>query len=206
MKSLVLNLLRLFAAALCGAVVTVGTAIAALRVAVIIGPRAHGSVAIIVMSFALAVGIFVSRVIYGRMLPISQQRRYWKREVEAALRGQPSQSYPGAHVQTTDEGFVWRHGGRPTRIRWADIRRVTLRMGEATLVSNDAFLLLVTEDGTISVPLSLAYGSLLPRLQSLDGFDNERLIAAMGKTTRGDYVLWAYHRGFTKVPPDSGDA
>jgi hypothetical protein len=107
------------------------------------------------------------------------------------LRGAFGGRKPGAPAIIIDEQGVRRDlgGGRVESVSWDELREVRIVTTSAGPFVEDVFYLLVGDEGGCAVP-SFAAGDLLPRLQSLPGFDNQAVIHAMTCTDDASFVCW----------------
>lgn len=81
--------------------------------------------------------------------------------------------------------------GGDTTLTWNDIQRITIRTTDGGPFLEDVFIVVGTTNGHIyAIPQSDADGEVLAALQTLEGFDNEAVIRAMGSTTNAEFVLW----------------
>ena len=82
--------------------------------------------------------------------------------------------------------------GKSEAIAWSDLREVWILTTDAGPLGDDLYFALVAGAGTgVAVPNELAVRTdLLAHLQKLPGFDNQRVVEAMGATTHARYLLW----------------
>lgn len=95
-------------------------------------------------------------------------------------------------VKVTAEGVSCsRPGGLVEAVAWDDLKEVSLVTTDEGPFAVDVMWLLVGEHGGCVVPQG-ATGEdlLLERLQSLEGFDNEAVIEAMGSVENRKFVCW----------------
>lgn len=99
----------------------------------------------------------------------------------------------GAHTVTCDDEQISYTAplGRTHSIRWDELTAVSFVTTDAGPFVDDMFWQLRAGNVVCTIP-SEARGTdeLLPRLQSLPGFDNEALIGAMTCTVNDCFLLW----------------
>lgn len=95
-------------------------------------------------------------------------------------------------VSVTDEGVSCaRASGLVETVAWAELKEVSIVTNDEGPFALDVMWLLVGETGGCVVPQgATGEDELLAKLQSLAGFDNEAVIAAMGSTTNRKFVCW----------------
>ncbi|MBD3668149.1 MAG: hypothetical protein HUJ16_09330 [Kangiella sp.] len=76
-------------------------------------------------------------------------------------------------------------------IRWDRIERIEVHTNDSEPWGADIWWVLKAADCTCSYPQG-ATGEevLIPKYQSLPGFDNEELIKAMGSTSNREFICW----------------
>ena len=95
-------------------------------------------------------------------------------------------------VHITDaEVSCERPDGKTERVGWSDLQRVEVLTTNDGPMAPDVFWLLHGTDSGCAVPQG-AKGErdLLERLQALPGFDNAKLIKAMGSTRDRRFLCW----------------
>jgi hypothetical protein len=82
--------------------------------------------------------------------------------------------------------------GRIEEVEWQNLSEVQIVTTDEGPFEDDAFFLLVGNDGKgCCVPQGAeGSGPLLERLQALPGFDNDQVIAAMGCSENARFVCW----------------
>lgn len=81
--------------------------------------------------------------------------------------------------------------GKAESVRWATLREVFIVTTDEGPWVNDVFWVLLDDDGGCAVPWEAECAqSLLARLQQLNGFDNQRVIEAMGCTDNARFDVW----------------
>lgn len=104
---------------------------------------------------------------------------------------EPQQNKKG--IVTFDDECIVRHlaDGRTETIRWEDVRKVSVVTTDEGPILDDVFWVITGEGGGCLVPSeTLGTKELLIRLQKLPNFRNESFIAAMGSTSRAEFVCW----------------
>ena len=97
-----------------------------------------------------------------------------------------------ARVVTDKAGlrFVRVSGGQEL-IGWDEISRVLIRTTDKGPFDDDVFFVLETTRGSLVIPQpARGCAELLRELQKLPGFDNNRVIAAMGCTDNREFLCW----------------
>jgi hypothetical protein len=94
-------------------------------------------------------------------------------------------------VDVTEDGVTRTlSDGRVESVTWdalTEVRVVTTSQGP---FAEDVFFVLAAGESGCVVPQSHASEALLAVLQALPGFDNEKLIEAMGSATDAEFVCW----------------
>ncbi|HEV3002616.1 MAG TPA: hypothetical protein VGW75_17905 [Solirubrobacteraceae bacterium] len=94
-------------------------------------------------------------------------------------------------VEVDERGVrLVRPDGTTESVTWealAEVRVMTTSQGP---FADDVFFVLDGGDHGCVVPQGLMPDELLIRLQSLPGFDNAKLIEAMGSTADAEFVCW----------------
>ncbi len=82
--------------------------------------------------------------------------------------------------------------GKTETVRWSDLQEVgILTTGDGPMGDDVFWMLLGTEGAGCAIPSETeGMQELLPRLQQLEGFDNEAVIEAMGSTSNARFVCW----------------
>ncbi len=80
--------------------------------------------------------------------------------------------------------------GHVDAVSWGALKEVRVTTTDAEPVAEDVFNELDGGDEGCVVPQELSTPELLDRLQALPGFDNERMVEAMGSTDVAEFVLW----------------
>ncbi|HET6982915.1 MAG TPA: hypothetical protein VFI53_12285 [Myxococcaceae bacterium] len=123
------------------------------------------------------------------------------------FRRSPSRLRQRPQIQLSGEG-VSAVDGRGTRmhVAWSGLAEVGILTTSDGPWGEDVHVVLKDEGGAFCiVPHALA-SDLLKRLLRLPGFDHEKLIAAMGRTSEAKFVCWTGRPGDGRVaaetPPD----
>jgi len=95
-------------------------------------------------------------------------------------------------VTITDEGiFCTRSSGLVESVAWDDLKEVSIITNDEGPFATDVMWSLVGEKSGYVVPQgATGEDKLLERLQSLEGFNNEALIEAMGSVNNRKFVCW----------------
>ncbi len=81
--------------------------------------------------------------------------------------------------------------GGVDEVRWEDLAEVRIRTTAEGPFGEDVYWVLTGADGEgIAVPGESMTDDLLDRLQSLDGFDHEQMVLAMGSTDEAQFLCW----------------
>jgi hypothetical protein len=83
--------------------------------------------------------------------------------------------------------------GRSESIRWSEIREIAIVTTADGPWSDDVFWLFLSADqkkGCLVSNNADGFKLLLPRLQTLPGFDNRAVVAAMGSATENKFLVW----------------
>jgi len=82
--------------------------------------------------------------------------------------------------------------GKTQTVRWSDLQEVGILTTDDGPMGDDVFWMLPgTEGAGCAIPSETeGMQELLPRLQQLEGFDNEAVIEAMGSTSNARFVCW----------------
>jgi hypothetical protein len=98
--------------------------------------------------------------------------------------GQPS-------IDVTDEGVTrLLSDGSVEAVRWADLIEVRILITTDGPFAEDVFFVLDAGTHGCVVPQGHASNGFIARLQSLPGFDNERMIEAMSTVEDAEFVCW----------------
>lgn len=98
-------------------------------------------------------------------------------------------------VVAVDETGIERQaaGGTRESIRWDQLDRVFIATTDEGPVNDDVFWVFIDESGSggCAVPASAeGFEALLDRVQQLPGFDNQKVIDAMGSTENARFDVW----------------
>jgi hypothetical protein len=84
-----------------------------------------------------------------------------------------------------------RPNGKAESLEWADLKVVAIETTDEGPFAADVFWYLAGESSGCVVPLgATGEPTLVERLQTLPGFDNEALIKAMTSTSNQRFILW----------------
>ena len=84
-----------------------------------------------------------------------------------------------------------RPDGLVETVPWAELRAVLIETNDRGPWGPDVFWILIGQKGGAVVPMgATGERELLHRLQKLEGFDNEAVIAAMGSTDNARFLCW----------------
>ena len=95
-------------------------------------------------------------------------------------------------VQVTPTEVIYRdEAGKTHTVRWADITSIAILTNDQGPFAEDVFWHLAWSGGSLLIP-QMAQGSddLLARAQTLPGFDNDAVIAAMMSTANQVFFCW----------------
>ena len=95
-------------------------------------------------------------------------------------------------VIITEDGLACeRSSGLVESVPWDELRAVIIETNDTGPFGTDVFWIFVGDNGGAVVPMG-AYGDhlLLQRLQQLEGFDNEAVIAAMQCHEDRRFLCW----------------
>lgn len=98
-----------------------------------------------------------------------------------------------SYIVSLDEtGVTCRHpSGKVEAITWEGLRIVILATTDDGPFSPDVFWMLGDSEIRCTIPQgATGESALLSRFQSLPGFNNEAVIAAMGSTEPAEFVCW----------------
>ncbi len=95
-------------------------------------------------------------------------------------------------VATDEAGIHFaRASGIHEFIRWSEVARVLIRTTDKGPFDDDVFFVLETTRESLVIPQpARGCAELLRELQKLPGFDNNRVIAAMGCTDNREFLCW----------------
>jgi hypothetical protein len=97
-------------------------------------------------------------------------------------------------VEVTDDAVIrYRAGGKRESVKWADLGEVAIMTTDEGPLEDDVFWVLTSLDGRSGclIPQGIqGESALLPRLQSLSGFDNQAVINASLSTSNQRFVCW----------------
>ena len=81
--------------------------------------------------------------------------------------------------------------GTEESVTWADLQAVLIETNDEGPFAPDVFWILVGRPGGCIIPEgATGEAELLNRLQALDGFDNDAVIAAMSSTDNQRFLCW----------------
>jgi len=101
-----------------------------------------------------------------------------------------------ASVAVTSQGVtVSRPGASPAKVGWDQLVEVAVVTTSGGRLEDDVFLVLRGADGGGCLVPNPVAKELVPRLQRLPGFDQEKFIAAMGSTSDAAFVCWTGRLG-----------
>jgi hypothetical protein len=97
-------------------------------------------------------------------------------------------------VDLTEDLITFHHpDGKSQQVIISDLTEVGILTTDEGPFVEDVFFMLIgesTERGCAIPQGATGVDTLLERLQSLQGFDNEKLIEAMGSTSNNKFVVW----------------
>lgn len=95
-------------------------------------------------------------------------------------------------VELTQTGVSCRRpNGTVESVEWTDLKAVIIETTSAGPFFTDVFLILVGDHSGCVVPMGAAgEDALLERLQTLPGFDNKAVIAAMASADDQRFLCW----------------
>jgi hypothetical protein len=193
MRELLRSLGRLILASIGGALCTVVVILGVLLLAPSSANQDYRRVwPLIVGAAGMAAGLLVTRAILRRIRPVSRWRLELEREMQEALRGIPApEARRGTSVSIVDGGFIWRHGHRATSVRWRELTAISIASTRTMFGGTRASWVFALEGGTeVRVPLLHVGAGILRELQRAFDLDNQVIVAAMGKTSGGEFVCW----------------
>jgi hypothetical protein len=98
---------------------------------------------------------------------------------------------PREAITITDDGVSRTLAtGAVESVAWDDLTEVRLLTTGDGPWADDVFWVLEGGDGGCVIPQSFVTEAMLGRLQALPGFENERMIEAMGSTVEAEFVCW----------------
>lgn len=81
--------------------------------------------------------------------------------------------------------------GESEELKWSELQQVEIHTTDEGPSLPDVFLVLIGKESTCRIAQgATGEPALLERLQQLPGFDNEKLIDAMGSTSNERFVCW----------------
>lgn len=88
-------------------------------------------------------------------------------------------------------GLTYHPLGEETRnIAWDDLRAVLIETTDQGPFVEDVWWILIDSKGHCIIPQEIGGNALLARLQTLPGFDNDAVIAAMASVENKLFVCW----------------
>jgi hypothetical protein len=97
-------------------------------------------------------------------------------------------------VELTEDIITYHHpDGELQKVVLSNLTEVGILTTDEGPFVEDVFFMLIgesTERGCAIPQGATGVNTLLERLQSLQGFDNEKLIEAMGSTSNNKFVVW----------------
>ncbi|HSU17194.1 hypothetical protein [Longimicrobium sp.] len=104
----------------------------------------------------------------------------------------PEPKPPRMSVRTDEAGIHAAFpNGKSWTVEWAELERVAIRTTDEGPFADDVIWMLQTPQGVYGIPQGVdGEPELLERLQSLPGFDNEAVIAAMGSVENQTFLCW----------------
>lgn len=96
-------------------------------------------------------------------------------------------------VVTFDETAIFRKmpDGRAETVTWAELQKVAILTTDEGPAADDVFWILSGDGRGCAIPSeSKGMNELMPRLQTLPGFDNEAVVRAMGSTDNATFICW----------------
>jgi hypothetical protein len=95
-------------------------------------------------------------------------------------------------ITLTDEGVRYRRpDGKLESVAWDDLQAVLIETSDAGPIGTDVYWILAGKHGGCVIPQgATGEDALLERLQALEGFDNDAVIAAMSSTDNQRFVCW----------------
>lgn len=92
---------------------------------------------------------------------------------------------------TKEDLTCTRPSGLVERVRWDDLQAVWIETTDDGPFVPDVFWVLEGTESSVVVPMEINKKlSILKHLQTLPGFDNEAVIAAMTSVKNGRFVCW----------------
>lgn len=143
---------------------------------------------------AIVISILITGLLVLLFLWIQRQRE---------LRQGHSFSKQPQFVVDMDEEWVRCHRpeGKTEQVRWTDLQAVILETTDEGPFACDVFWILVGTDTGCLIPQNAANGDkLLERLQELPGFDDRKVIEAMGSSENARFLCWERPKSPQELP------
>lgn len=102
------------------------------------------------------------------------------------------QTEDSSQVELSVEGITYHRPDGITRlVRWDDLQAVFLQTTDEGPFVSDVWWILVDSDGQCLIPQeATGETEMFYRLQTLPGFDNDAVIAAMGSVENQQFLCW----------------
>ena len=111
----------------------------------------------------------------------------WKERRKQAVQ------FEGAVVVTDDNSVIRVNypESDPTEIRWDELEQVAIHTNDSGPWGADVWWILKSHNSSCAYPQgATGDAELLAKLQSLEGFDSEQVVLAMGCTSNAEFICW----------------